>query len=163
MRLPLLILMFLILVFFAQLGFYYSSLPETVATHFDGAGNPNGWMSKNGFVVFEVFLLIFVVGQFMLIPRLVSKMPDSLINLPNKDYWLAPERRAETMKVIRNYFEWFSTVLLFLFIAVNQLVFYSNVNRENLSDKAAWLIVGSFIAFTVVWLIGLVRKFRKPA
>lgn len=160
MRLPRIILLCLVGIFVAQIGYYYLNLPETVASHFDAAGNPNGWMTKGVFVIFELFLLLFVVGQFMFVPRMIEKMPDSLINLPNKTYWLAKERRAETFAVIRNYFEWFSVALLILFIAVNQLVFRANMNHENLSDKQAWVIIAVFLIFVVVWLIKLVRHFR---
>jgi uncharacterized membrane protein len=162
MRLPRIILLCLVGIFVAQIGYYYLNLPETVASHFDAAGNPNGWMSKSTFVIFELFLLLFVGGQFVFVPRMIEKMPNSMINLPNKDYWLANDRRAETFGIIRNYFEWFSVALLILFIAINQLVFRANINHENLSDKQAWLIIGAFLAFVFVWLISLVRKFRNP-
>ena len=162
MRLPRIILLILVGIFIAQMSYYYVNLPEQVASHFDGAGIPNGWMSKSTFVIFELFLLIFVVGQFMFVPRLIEKMPDSLINLPNKKYWLAAERRSEAFSIIRIYFEWFSVGLLILFIAINQLVFRANLNHENLSNKEAWVIIGMFLAFVAVWLISLVRKFRNP-
>jgi uncharacterized membrane protein len=161
MRLPRILLLLLVGFFIAQIGYYYLILPETVASHFDAAGNPNGFMSKTIFVIFELFLLLFVAGQFMLIPSFIEKLPDSLINLPNKAFWLAKERRAETFATIRNYFEWFSVALLLVFIAVNQLVFRANINHENLSDKLALLTMGIFILFVLVWLISLVRKFRK--
>ena len=34
----------------AQAIFYYPQLPGTMASHFDGAGHPNGWSSKPVFV-----------------------------------------------------------------------------------------------------------------
>jgi len=149
-------------IFVAQMSFYYLNLPATVASHFDGAGNPNGWMSKSTFVIFEAVLLLLVISEFTLLPRLIEKMPDSLLNIPNKSYWLSEDRRAETFAIIRNYFEWFSVMLLVVFLAINQLVFRANIIRENLSDKEAWLIIAVFLIFVVVWLISLVRKFRKP-
>lgn len=155
------VLLILTVIFFVQIGFYYPSLPETMATHFDAAGNPDGWLSKTNFVIFEFFLMLIVVGQFALIPLLVEKMPHSLVNIPNKNYWLAEERRAETFGFIRKYFEWFAVVLLLMFIAINQLVFQANIDQKNLSGNLAWLIVAAFLLFTVVWLIGLMRKFRK--
>lgn len=44
-------------------------LPDRVATHFDAAGNPNGWSSPQAMIVMPViagaiYLLMSVVGQF---------------------------------------------------------------------------------------------------
>src|SRR5579863_7861641 len=77
---------------------YYPLLPERMASHFASDGTPNGWQPK------EVFLLLMgmvagvtaVIG--FLAPGLIASRPASQINLPNKEYWLAPERRASTMQ-----------------------------------------------------------------
>jgi len=150
-------------IFIAQIGFYYPQLPERMASHFDAAGNPDSWMSKKAFVIFELIILSFVVGQFLLVPLLVKKLPVSLVNLPNKDYWMAEERREQTLQIIRNYFEWFAAALLLMFIGVNQLVILANLRQGNLAGGYAWLAVAAFIMFSVVWTIGLMRRFRKPA
>jgi uncharacterized membrane protein len=154
-------LLFLATVFIVQVWYFNVNLPEIVASHFDAAGNPNGWMPKGAFLIFEIILMLFVVPNFLLVPRYIEKLPDSLINLPNKHYWLAPERRAGTIKIIGNYFEWFSIALFSVFMLINQIVYRANVYHENFSERYAWLVVGTFIGFTVVWLISLMRKFRK--
>jgi uncharacterized membrane protein len=161
MNIAKIILFVLIGVFFAQIIFYYPNLPEIVATHFDGTGRADGFMTKQNFVIFEVVFLLLIVGEFALLPLLIEKMPNSLINLPNKSYWLAEERRAETFGNIRSYFQWFSILLLTLFIAVNQMVFRANINRENLLSTVLWLIIGAFMVFVVVWLIKFVSQFRR--
>ncbi len=99
------ILYLLIGVFLAQIVYYYPNLPETVASHFNGLGKPDGWMTKQNFVIFESVLLLIIIFEFTLLPFVIEKMPNSLINLPNKDYWLATERREATLGVIRGYFE----------------------------------------------------------
>src|SRR3972149_10891183 len=86
-----------------QLAAYYPFLPEKVASHFNFAGKADGWWDKEYFAVFWAMLLAFLVGTFALTEYLVSKAPDSVINLPNKDWWLAPERRAETIKSVVAY------------------------------------------------------------
>jgi uncharacterized membrane protein len=159
MRLSKITLFFLIGVFVAQCIYYYPNLPEIMASHFDGAGVPNGWMSKQSFYILEGFILGLIILEFTFLPWVIGKMPNRLINMPNKDYWFAEERRAGTIDVIRHFFEWFSAALLALFTAVNQLVFRANLNNENLSS-GVWLILGAFLLFVVVWLIKFVRRFR---
>ncbi len=132
MRLSRIILYFLISFFLAQMVYYYPVLPETMASHFGAFGQPDGWMSKRTFFLLEGLILIVIVLEFTLLPRLIGKMPMSLINMPNKEFWFAEERRSETLSIIKSYFEWFSISLLALFIAVNQMIFRANINRENL-------------------------------
>ena len=153
------ILFFLIGVFVSQCVYYYPNLPEIMASHFDGAGDPDGWMSKQSFFLLEVVILVLIVLEFTFLPWIIGKMPNRLINMPNKEFWFAEERRAGTIDVIRHFFEWFSAALLALFISINQLVFRANLTGENLSSNS-WLILGAFLLFVVVWLIKFHRRFR---
>ena len=160
MRLSRIILYFLVGIFFAQAVYYYPILPETMASHFNGFGEPDGWMSKQNFFLLEGVILLIIIFEFTLLPYLIGKMPMILINMPNKEFWFAEERRAETLSVIRIYFEWFSISLATLFISVNQLVFRANLTRTILPATETWLILGAFLIFMVVWLIKFVRQFR---
>ena len=159
MRLSRMILFFLIGVFVSQCVYYYPNLPEIMASHFDGAGKPNGWMSKQSFFLLEVVILGFIILEFTFLPWIIGKMPNRLINMPNKEFWFAEERRAETINIIQHFFEWFSAGLLALFVSVNQLVFRANLTGENLSSYS-WLILGAFLFFVVIWLIKFLRRFR---
>ena len=78
--------------------------------------------------IFEGVILVLIILEFTFLPWMIGKMPERLINMPNKDYWFADERRAETMDIIQHFFEWFSAALLALFIGINQLVFRANLN-----------------------------------
>lgn len=160
MRLSRGIIFLLIGFFVAQIGFYYPNLPERMASHFNQAGEANDWTSKNSFVVFEAILLLFILSEFILLPLIIEKSPDSLINLPNKEYWLAAERRAETFRVMKIYFEWLAIGLLGLFISINQMVFKANINQENLSALTMWLIIGAFLVYVFVWMIKFIRQFK---
>lgn len=155
------ILCLLIGVFLAQIVYYYPNLPETVASHYNGFGAPDGWMKRENFVIFEIVILAVIIFEFTFLPLLLKKMPQSLLNLPNKDYWLAAERRGATFDAIKHYFEWFGIALLCLFIAVNQLVFRANIDHENLPSTKMWLILGAFLIFTIVRTIKFIRRFKK--
>src|SRR6266568_3055820 len=95
-RMPALLFGGLYLAFLGYLTYSAEHLPERVATHFDGAGHPNGWMSRSallkGGAAFGLAFPLLVVG----ICALVRFLPAAAINLPRKEYWLAPERRGET-------------------------------------------------------------------
>jgi uncharacterized membrane protein len=70
-----------------------SLLPERVASHFGANGEANGWMSRSGYLWFVagmgVGLPLFIIGLSFL-----SKFfPISMVNVPNKEFWLAPGRR----------------------------------------------------------------------
>jgi uncharacterized membrane protein len=85
-------LLILVLVAVVQFTYYYPRLPEMVASHFDGEGRPNGCMPKNEFFKMFAVITALIIGIFLLLPKLIKRVPPSMINLPNKDYWLAPER-----------------------------------------------------------------------
>ncbi len=153
------ILFFLIGVFVSQCVYYYPNLPEIMASHFNYAGEPDGWMSKQNYFLFLAGILSLIVLEFTFLPWIIGKMPKYLINMPNKEFWFAEERRAGTIDVIRHFFEWFSASLLALFIGINQLVIRANLTGENLSSNS-WLILGAFLIFVVIWLIKFVRRFR---
>src|ERR1700690_124816 len=102
-----------------QALYSYPQMPETVMSHFDAAGTPNGRMSKAMFFIFyaSLFLLmtVFAIG----LPRYIERLPSSLMNLPNKEYWLLPERRCATMNTLRSDLVWFGlSVLAFIVIVV---------------------------------------------
>lgn len=159
MRLSRIILIFLIAVLVSQCVYYYPNLPEIMASHFNGAGAANDWMSKQNFFLLEAGILLLIVLEFTLMPLLIRKVPKALINMPNKDYWFADERRAATIETMKHFFDWFSIGLLALFIGINQLVFRANLNNENLSSMS-WLILGAFLIFIAVWLIKFYKRFK---
>mgnify|MGYP000982640530 CR=1 FL=1 len=90
-----------------------SQLPQCVASHFNAAGEANGWMSRSAYVIFtSVFglcLPLFIIGVFFTI----RFMPVSIISLPNRDYWLAPERRVETNAYFMRQALWLACIILF--------------------------------------------------
>lgn len=145
--------------YLGHLVYYYPRLPERIASHFNHLGEPDGWMSKANFMIFEVVLLAFVLGLFRLISFSFEKMPISLINLPNKEYWLAPERRSETFRVLKENLETLQIALLAMLVSINQMAFRANIDRENLSP-ASWLVIGAFVIFTIIWTVKLNRKFK---
>lgn len=154
----------LVLLFFWQIVTSYSQLPDTIASHFGADGRPNGWMSKQSFFVLEVLGTGLIAGLFYFLAYFLNKIPKSLINLPNKDYWLAPERRKETFQILANYLIWLgNATLLFLFLMLQQILDF-NEKIENVQRSVnGWLPTVLYLIFTAVWVGSLIWRFRKPA
>jgi len=139
-----------------------SSLPPIVATHFSGSGHPNSWMSVSGYVrfiiTFGVGLPLFVVALFYALRWL----PPSLINLPRKDFWLAPERLPETRRYIFSSGLWLGCMMLLLMTGLHYTVVRANeVTPPQLAPKSAFLLIIIFLAGLAVWMIIFLRRFLR--
>jgi uncharacterized membrane protein len=158
------VLFFLILVAIAiQMIHYYPLLPERVASHFDIQGQPNGWSSKTLFAGLYAVLVLVMSFIFLLLPRLVVKLPAFMVNIPNRTYWLAPERKAATADKLAGYMIWMGCGILLFVFSIFQLVIQANLTPEaaRLGD-GVWVLFGLFITCVVVWCIALLIGFRKP-
>lgn len=137
-------------------------LPDVVASHFNAAGVANGFMPRAFYVRFMLFFVVVLPLAVVFLPSLAMSSPKARINLPNREYWLAPERRAETVACLQRYSARFGSLLVVFLCYVHWLVLRANANvPPNLS--ASWFIGGLmfFVASMVVWTVALVGRFRK--
>lgn len=145
-----------------QLVYYYAAMPETMASHFDGAGRPNGFQSRDGFYALTAAMLSMVVVLFGGFRFLFRVLPASAINVPNREHWLAPERFEETIDFMVRQMEWMGVATLILLIFVLQGVFEANQSPEPRLGGAIWWALLGYFSFTAVWLVRFLRRFRKP-
>jgi len=151
------ILIFLAFLAVFQSFYFYPQMPDVMASHFDGAGNPNGWMTKEIFVLFYLGMITLLIVIFLLIP----KFPKQMRNLPNRDYWLSEERKTETVNYINASALRMGIATLVLLLYVMQFAFEANIAKEpRLSGYVGWALILYFI-FLGVWLIKFFRRFRK--
>ncbi|HXN08392.1 MAG TPA: DUF1648 domain-containing protein [Candidatus Acidoferrales bacterium] len=164
MRLPQVALVVVLAIAAVQIAYYYPQLPSVMASHFDISGAPNSWMPKSAFFGLFCFIYIFYAALFWALPHLLMVSPPSLINMPNKSYWLAPARREITAHLLGDHMAWFGIALTVFLIAGCQLVIVANLpgHSGNLGPWVWWLL-GIYLTFTLVWLIRLVRSFRLPS
>src|SRR5882672_6383720 len=112
--------------------------------------------------MFEFSLLVIFLFGFWLLPRLLAHRPTTYWRIPNRDYWLAPERRGQTIEALHGLISWMGVVVLLLFMAVTQLVFDANLRTPPhlASDALIWLLL-SFVLFIVMWIWVIVRQFGR--
>ncbi len=160
-RYPAIIFLILIVASLALPLFYYSRLPDTIATHFNFRNEADGWMSKNSFFIVEMAVAVLLSGMFFSIAYFVPKFPNSMINLPNKNYWLSAERREESMNVFQQFIYWLGSLTLGFLTLISQEVFILNLQGRNKISSSIWIYLFVFLAVLAFIIIKMVMHFNR--
>ncbi len=140
-----------------------SQLPPVVASHFDAAGRPNAFMSRSGYVRFVLFLAIGLPALVVGILRALYTRAVQL-KVPNRDYWLAPQRLDRTRGFLVAHGVWFGSLMVTLVCMVHWLELAANRRQPvHLSSQAFFAVLGAFLIATAVWIAALMFAFRRPA
>jgi uncharacterized membrane protein len=138
-------------------------LPAMMASHFDAAGVANGFSSREMYVTLMAgtsALIAFVV----ILPTHFLGRPGAKFNLMNADYWLAPERRAETVEWLQTRILWFAVATPLFFAYLHWQVIRANrsspVHLPGVPMFGALCVIGCLLA---LWLVLLFRRFSLPA
>ncbi len=162
MRKSAVVIVALLAVAAVQIAYYAPRLPETVASHFNAAGIPNSWEPKQLFLELYVVILLSVTAVYVLVPRLIGILPVEMINLPNKNYWLAPERHATTIEYFLDHFAIFGAGTLVLLVTMFQLCINANLlGQTNFPSVVAMLFAAAYLVFVVTWVTTLFLRFRR--
>ncbi len=159
----LVMLMFLLLMGWAHAATYYALLPPRIASSFDLAGKPEGWAGKNEFCLTYAGTLLVAGAVFVGLALAVGKTPSRLVSLPNKDYWLAPERRGETHRFLSVWLLWMGNATLVFLMAAMHLVMAANLRPPPDLGPWIWGLVAAYLLFTAAWCAVLYWRFKKPA
>lgn len=137
-------------------------LPDRVATHFDISGNPDAWSSNLTNTILFCGLFLFFTLLFSGIALLLKKIPVSLINIPNREYWFAPERREASVLRVRDFMAEFGFFANIFIAGILLLTFYANRVAVSIPIVAMFVWLGAFLVFVVGWIIHLYRAFKLP-
>lgn len=136
------------------------SLPAVVASHFGPSGEANGLMPREAYVWFMVVLVAVVPVLMVYLPNRLMTGTGGRINLPNRDYWLAPERRQQSIAYLCNVSFRFGYLLVAFLGYVHWLVVRSNAVTPP-AMGIGWIVGGLvvFIAATFVAVLAIFRRF----
>lgn len=152
---------FLYVVNFLTIYNYYPLLPEKIATHFGSTNNPSSYSGKTEFILLYSIIILFLTTMFWGINYLIKTGGDSMVNLPNKKYWLAPERRDSTIDILRANMNFFG-LLTFLFMLLNQVyIFEANLLPDIKLGDSFWITFVAYMFLIMIWLIRMVKYFSK--
>lgn len=138
-------------------------LPARVATHFDMEGRPNGWSSAGSLWVPGGVMFGFAILIGIGVPALARRLPPSMVNVPHRDYWLAPERREASLDRLDVFMGVFGCGLAVFFLGVLALVAHANIAGQGRMEAwGMWGLLGGVFVFTGGWLWKLYSSFPKP-
>lgn len=162
--LPLALLGLLATAFVADVLLTTSHLPARLATHFAADGHANGWMTRAGHVQFTIGLGLGMPLSILGVVAIISRLGGAGLNIPQRAYWLAPERRAQTLAIVQRQMVWLACILVVFFAMIHHLILRANTHTPaGLNGPELWLPIAVFLAAIGVWTVCFVRPFfRTP-
>jgi uncharacterized membrane protein len=145
-----------------QASLFWVQLPEKMATHFDAGGQPDGWMSKAGFIAFAVLMQAGLAGIMFGVGKLIRVVPASMVNIPNRDYWLTEERREQTFDETESMLAWIAAGTSIFLLVICCLVLDANVGeKKGFSSFSTWVAVVVYLAWLLVFCVLKLRKYYR--
>lgn len=145
-----------------QIVYYYPQMPDVVASHFDGLGAANDWAGKNAFFGLYLAIIVMLIAVFEFVPRWSLTRSNFGMKIPNRDYWLAPERIEQTKAFFRRQMFIMGIAHLLLTMYAIQLAILANFDPQpRLHPSIGWALALYFL-FLAAWLIFFYRHFKKP-
>ncbi len=144
-----------------QTLWYWPRLLDRVVSTYDAAGDPSGSMAKPLFFALHLLMVAVCVVVFAGLEVILRKAPPSLINIPNREYWLAPDRREATYGRLGESIRSYGTATLVFLIVLAELVIRQNLWPESsVPTIGLWIAASAFVVFTVAWVIRFLLMFR---
>ncbi|HTK98640.1 MAG TPA: hypothetical protein VL379_11480 [Pseudomonadales bacterium] len=139
-----------------------SGLPPLVASHFGSGGQADGFMARGDYLTFMLIGAVAIPVLIVIPQRLVETIPPRLINVPNREYWLAPERIDSTLGYLRGHAVWFAAMLTALLCFVHWEVVQANM-RSPARLAAQPFVIGlvTYVVAVLLWIAAMIRRFRR--
>ncbi len=160
---PLLVLLILAVIAASQFARHYPDLPETIAVHFAADGRANGWSHKDAFVLTYGAIEAMIVLAALALAFLGDKIPARALNIPNGDYWLAPERRRETLRYTWTRVIWLEAATMAFLIAIAEIIFRANRAAGSPTLSSNFFVVLAAFIVAIIWQsVSMMLRFRTP-
>jgi len=163
-RLLVILLLVLIAIAVAVVAATSGDMPARVAVHFGAHGLANGWQTRDGYALAMIVLIVALPLSLVALLAWLPRLGACFANLPNKDYWLAPERREGTFERLTRFAALLGVVLVVFLTAVHLIVVEANTSTRPTLPTAPFIAVMlGFAVAMIAWVVALSYGFRRPA
>jgi hypothetical protein len=139
-----------------------ANLPPEVASHFGTQGRANGFMTR-GF--YRVFMLAFAICLPLLLVAVMAWLPrvSGSINIPNRDYWLAPAQREATLSTLATFACALGVAIVMFITGLHLLIIDANAGGASprLPMGPFFTLIGVFLAAIFGFIAAMLVRFRK--
>jgi hypothetical protein len=134
-------------------------LRQNVASHFGINGSANGWMSRGWYLVFTALFPLLLAGILAGVGAWIKTIPSKFVNIPNRDYWLAPERRDFLSRMLIRRLMWLASLITLLTAGLHALTLAANrVNPPLLDNGRLMVVVIGFLILLFLWIVSLLMR-----
>ena len=146
----------------AQLIVYPAHLPERVASHFGPNGQADGWTTRSGLLTMLVVTQVLTAAFLLAAAKYARFLSPSMVNVPNKEYWLHESRREETFDYMEALMTLITAATALFLTFVFHCVFLANVDGS--AKLSIWFGVALvvYLVFTMGTVIQMMLRFRIP-
>ncbi|MEW6052050.1 MAG: hypothetical protein AB1644_13435 [Candidatus Zixiibacteriota bacterium] len=138
----------------------YPKLPDPMPCSFESSGEPRDFTPKRNFFVLWSMVIITMNVIVMIVPWL-GRIKPTLVNVPNKEYWLStPERKSRFVDRLTVFALTLGILLNGLFILIFETIASAGTaGRSSVPAALFWIMVG---LLCVVPLVAMLTIFRVP-
>ncbi|MBW2161950.1 MAG: hypothetical protein JRH14_18620, partial [Deltaproteobacteria bacterium] len=120
-------------------------------------------MSKEGFFVVMALIGGGSVASLFAAPTLIRRLPPSLVNLPNRKYWLATdERRKVAIDRVAGLVGWVGAATAALLAVAVELAMQANLHRANFDNVTFVVVLVAYFAFLIAVVVRKIRLLKLP-
>lgn len=140
-----------------------AGLPDTVASHFGPSGAADGFMPRTAYLALMAGFAAGLPAIMVWVQSRVMRRAPQRLRLPNRDYWVAPERIEEALRMITEKLMQFGAMLALLLCFVHWEVVQANLRNPPQLDNARMITALAVLLLAVaVWVYRLYARFRRP-
>jgi hypothetical protein len=135
-------------------------LPARVASHF----GPDSAVHTVDRLVYLAQMLGLAIGLPGLVVATTFRIPrwlEAKLNLPYRAYWLAPERRQQTLAYLGSHACWLGTLLTAYLTGIHFVLLAANVAQPpRLPAQPFVTLLALFLCGMALWILALASHFR---
>lgn len=141
---------------------YYQQLPEKLASHFNGSGKADGWMSRGSFSLYMMAIGLGVPAFVIAMMYAIRFLPAKFLNVPNPTYWRDPQHYPKACEFMFTSSLWFGCAFMIWQIAFSQTIVAANqISPPHLDNGRVILLTLPLMGFTFGWMVFLILRFLK--
>jgi len=145
-----------------QAVYYYPQLPDKIPSHVSVNGDADDFMVKSTLFIL-VLSTIFSAAIFLTLGSHLSlAKAQRLVNIPHKEYWLAPVRKQQTISFVFMINVKLTIANTLMMLAIFQSIIWVAIGSPVSPNVVIWTAMGLFSAYLLLIIIQLNRRFMLP-